>query len=393
MPGLIEMEPLQVPDVKEAGASFSVVQQEVELNLNFTTRKITGWTELTIEPHSRDLRSIRLQSRGATVNNVVVDGKYPVPATSLRYRDPYEGLNNVRGTYGAQQHHLIRENVEDALKDPAESNLVIAFPKQMRIRQMDPLGTGILRVSTNGTADGILNTPLRTAPADDENTMFMTFTVRMDFIVEDTRYALHWAGLGDGDTRYPQVYTTASAVPGSHASFAFPCVGTASSRCAWKITLQVPRTLGDIGRSPRSRADQTDDTQTSDTLTVDVDQKDVEMTDNDSFFEDDAFASLLSTEEKERELVVVATGFMEDSDAPGVKEQYMRKWSFYCETPVAAHHVGFAIAPFERINLAEYRESENEELLKSQAVSIHGFCLPGRAAELRNICMPLTMVC
>jgi hypothetical protein len=70
----------------------------------------------------------------------------------------------------------------------------------------------------------------------------------------------------------------------------------------------------------------------------------------------------------------------------------LRKWVFHCETPVAAHHIGFAIGPFERVNLTEFRENENEEQLKLQAVNIYGFCLPGRVAELRNIGMPLTMV-
>jgi transcription initiation factor TFIID subunit 2 len=59
---------------------------------------------------------------------------------------------------------------------------------------------------------------------------------------------------------------------------------------------------------------------------------------------------------------------------------------------VAAHHIGFVIGPFEQVNLTGFRESDQEEKLKDNAVNVYGFCLPGRAAELRNIGMPLTMV-
>lgn len=55
--------------------------------------------------------------------------------------------------------------------------------------------------------------------------------------------------------------------------------------------------------------------------------------------------------------------------------------------------MGFSIGPFEELNLSEFRESEQDDKLGQSAVSIHGFCLPGRADEMRNTCMPLAMVC
>jgi transcription initiation factor TFIID subunit 2 len=311
MPALIEME--EAPqDQPPSEPTFSVIQQEVELDVDFRTRQVTGWTELTIEPHSKDLRLIKLCSRGIAVRNVTVEGKHP--AAAVQYYDPYNGLR-VRETYGVHQHHQIRENIDAALKDPPEPNLIITLPKQVRVRQVSLLDSGIKAQAPSTTAGGLVETP---APkgADDGEPMFVPITVRMAFTVEDSRHALHWAGLQDGDNRYPHVYTTASAIPGIPSSFAFPCVGTPSSRCSWRLTIQCPRTLGDIGRKGPSNVvssnaphAQTNGTSASNIAAEDADMPDVESVDG-----DDYFGSTLMEEEKDRELVVVGSGFMEDSD-------------------------------------------------------------------------------
>jgi transcription initiation factor TFIID subunit 2 len=71
----------------------------------------------------------------------------------------------------------------------------------------------------------------------------------------------------------------------------------------------------------------------------------------------------------------------------------MRRWIFHCSAPVGAHHIGFAIGPFEQVDFAQFRETGKEDQLKEQAVSVHGFCLPGREDELRNTGLPLQMAC
>ena len=66
--------------------------------------------------------------------------------------------------------------------------------------------------------------------------------------------------------------------------------------------------------------------------------------------------------------------------------------SFLCLTPVSPWHVGFAIGPFEHVDLAEFRENDEEERLGQNAIPVHGFCLPGRSDELKNTCFPLAKV-
>lgn len=66
--------------------------------------------------------------------------------------------------------------------------------------------------------------------------------------------------------------------------------------------------------------------------------------------------------------------------------------SFLSTSPLAAQHIGFAIGPFEHIDLAEFREPDEDDKLGQNAVPVHGFCLPGRADEAKNTCLPLAKV-
>ena len=50
------------------------------------------------------------------------------------------------------------------------------------------------------------------------------------------------------------------------------------------------------------------------------------------------------------------------------------------------------IGPFEHVDLGEYRESDEDDKLGQNAVLTHGFCLPGRAEEMKNTCIPLAKV-
>ncbi len=67
--------------------------------------------------------------------------------------------------------------------------------------------------------------------------------------------------------------------------------------------------------------------------------------------------------------------------------------SFSIASPLAPQQIGFAIGPFEYVNLAEFRESDEDETLGQNAIPVEGFCLPGRGDELRNTCLPMAKVC
>jgi transcription initiation factor TFIID subunit 2 len=66
--------------------------------------------------------------------------------------------------------------------------------------------------------------------------------------------------------------------------------------------------------------------------------------------------------------------------------------SFSISSSVAPQQIGFALGPFEYLNLAEFRESDEDENLGQNAIPVDGFCLPGRADEVRNTCLPMAKV-
>lgn len=66
--------------------------------------------------------------------------------------------------------------------------------------------------------------------------------------------------------------------------------------------------------------------------------------------------------------------------------------SFACNTAIAARHIGFAIGPFAYLDLASLREVDEDEKLGQNAVQLHGYCLPGKLAELKNTCFPTAKV-
>lgn len=66
--------------------------------------------------------------------------------------------------------------------------------------------------------------------------------------------------------------------------------------------------------------------------------------------------------------------------------------SFISNVPLAPQHVGFTIGPFEYVDLTAFRESDEEDKIGQNAVPVHGFCLPGRADETKNTCVPLAKV-
>lgn len=44
------------------------------------------------------------------------------------------------------------------------------------------------------------------------------------------------------------------------------------------------------------------------------------------------------------------------------------------------------------MDLAQFRESDEDERLGQNAVPVHGFCLPGRGGEIKNTCLPMAKV-
>lgn len=66
--------------------------------------------------------------------------------------------------------------------------------------------------------------------------------------------------------------------------------------------------------------------------------------------------------------------------------------SFVCTNTVTPRHIGFAVGPFDHVDLSSFRETDEDEKLGQNAIRVHGFCLPGRKEEVANTCMPMAKV-
>ncbi|KAF2452655.1 hypothetical protein BDY21DRAFT_358347 [Lineolata rhizophorae] len=385
MPGLVTGDAMATPHAP----GFSVYSQKVELDINFATRSAFGRTELTILPHSRDLRHIRLNSRQCTrITRMSVEGK---PINVLEFEDVYAKLNVFSKETTVHQHHLLRKRIQPQIEEQPEEELVIAIPKSVHIREFDPFsaaGQGILLDKIGGAAlaaakqDGsdapvsaLETSGIRTAG---EQGQWAPIKVLMEYYVEEFRDGLQFVGLAEDDLRYPHVYTRNSPFPGA-ACCLFPCVDNPNSRCLWEISIRCPRTLGDAMR-PLGKY-----TATKETAGING-AKGSSGVNGVHPEEDDGTG--LSPEEKGLDMAVVCSGEMTD-EIIDKADQTRKVVTFSCQTPVAPHHVGFAVGPFEHVNLSDFRESDEDEKLGQNAIRVHGFCLPGRATEVENTCMTL----
>lgn len=299
MPALVQVE---VPQ-ENTEPQFSVTHQDVKLDVDFRSRKLVGFATITIQPLSKDLRTIPLNCRGIDVKSLTVEG-YSVEIP--RSRDPYEPYR-VREVYTVKQHEQLRHNIEKELKDPPEPTFVVTLPKQVRIKEFNP---NDLSGTNNAKVDSAIDAAM-TASFEDGDLVYTPLTLVVRYVVEKSREAVRWVGMHPGDSRYPHMYTCASSIPGLLPCFAFPIVGLASLRCSWRLRIDCPRTIGDFLRPKPVRTVNGNGlhAQEVDGPMNEIDSDAMEIDD-----EEPVAFSNLTDEEKDLELQVVGSGLMEDSD-------------------------------------------------------------------------------
>lgn len=337
---------------------FNVITQSVHLNLRFREKQIIGTTTLQIFKQRDDLEYITLDARqceidkdGVTVNNQKV---------RVEYRDPYELMDTPDGySWTGRQHHL-RTSRMKPLRPAQRAELSLSGREQKGCQP----AVGSLRIWLKPDNYKIRLKPqtpgVSGAPFNPFNPA--AFEVTIPYKVTHVRDGLHFAGVDDGDDRYPHAYTRHSAEPG-YASSLFPCVDDRTRLVQWKVSLQFPKTVADaLGQALASHpVAQTTAQRTSDGLS---------LTEGDKLLELTAVCSgnLVGTRDAEGETKIM------DFEVNNC----------------GAQHIGFAVGPFEDVDLySTYRSEEDEQKLGVQAVKVHGYCLPGRRDEVCNTCQPL----
>ncbi|KAE8451045.1 hypothetical protein EG329_004717 [Mollisiaceae sp. DMI_Dod_QoI] len=396
MPGvLLDMESQGPAPPKVPEYGFVVSHQKLELEVDLSTQSITGRVEITILPQIRDLRTIKIDARQCAIpqNGVRING---IPA-EFEYEDTMAALTIPPAhVWSGEQYGMQRDRILP-LTDNRKANgaLEITLPKQVRIEEVDPfsenaasavtsraLGASAARISSvalDGTSGPLSATTLTPKTAAEQAARFQPLYVSISFSIKNFRDGLHFVGVNEGDARFPHVYTRHSMDSGT-ASCIFPCIDDPAMRCTWEISIKCSRTLGDALKRkptpPKNRG-----------LNHILARRGLANAIVNTASEE--YEVPLSDEEKLLEMTVVCSGELMN-ETTDLDDSSKKIVSFICSTIVAPQHIGFAIGPFEQVDLSEFREVEDDEKLgQGQTVPVTGYCLPGRADEVRHTCTPM----
>ncbi|KAL8815209.1 MAG: hypothetical protein Q9223_005632 [Gallowayella weberi] len=372
MTSIPELQSPQLPS-----PTFSVSHQKLELDIDLLTRRLKGRTEILINPHSKDLKTVRLNCRQSDIRRVTAGNKH---CPNVVYEEPYS-KTTLRWDAGVHQHHLLRRKIEGQLKNPPEEELVINLPKSFKIEDVDPFSIAASTplgarssVGLNSKEDH-LGEASSARTAVEQDLRYKPFPIVIDFEISQIRDGIQFVGWESEDLRYPHAYTKSFSAPGK-ACCLFPCIDSLAARCTWEISIKCSKTIGDALSPPR--LNMVNGTGSG----VNGVHKDIVNSALDSF------QSNMSAEDQALELVVICTGDLTDEvDDHAVPTK--KTSIFSCTSPLSAQQLGFAIGPFEHVDLAEFRDGAEDDKLGQNAVPLHGFCLPGRTEDLRNTCLPM----
>lgn len=384
--------------VEVASAEYSVLHQRVDLDIDFATRSLKGSTEVTVQPHVKNLRGIRLHCRQCKPTAIQAGGI----TAKYEYDDPYRKLR-MQGDSNVHQHEMLKTKIAHSLQPAPLPELLIFLPARLKIQELhvDPTSqlpeyNGIPSLQQQESdAIAMTDTPRLAATISQQGPQFAPIKLFIEFEVDTFRDGLHWIGCDPDDKRYPYVYTKAEPLAGN-TSCIFPSLDDANSRCSWEISIRCPRTLGDAFRVEKTLQTHSEPSEEAQIEGEDMD--DVEMVNgaarsakmaNQISSSISEYLIELSDDDAALDLAVICVGEQTD-DVVDSEDETRHTVTFVLNEPCMARHIGFAIGPFERINLSSSRDAEEEERLGQSAVKVEGFCLPDRGAEVRNTCFPLT---
>lgn len=388
MPGAV-VEPEQAPAQEvEAPAApeppidptppreYTVISEQISLDIDFREKSIKGRADIYVTCRKL-LSEVFIDSRqcDVDVNNITVSG-CPTTAT---YDDPYVYADSPESyVWSAQQWQLRKSRMRPLLHrrrkelsaieheeqfscTPANGSLRVTIPSRKDIQAS--LAKLREQASNGKTVDQWDKVIL-------ENDDSLAYKISIPFMLRNIRDGLHFVGVDEADSRYPHIYTRHSIEPGT-ASSLFPCIDDPGCRSAWKISITFPRTLGDAFHQPLA---------TQQPANGSLKRKYGEEARRRQYS--------LTEEDKLLEMTVVCSGRLED-EMVNQDDETKKTMTFGCEYK-SAQHIGFAVGPFEHVDLwSEFRSEEDDERLGTNATKIHGYCLPGRADEVRNTCAAL----
>lgn len=372
--------PAEASSAQSTDRDVSVLSQSLDLEIDFRNQSLRGTTKIQVVPISRALRQIRLNCRQCRITRISVDNEI----ATYSYRDPFTRLK-PQCSYGVHQAHLFRGRLEPQFADPPQEELVIRVPNKIHLREANPFDSAAQDAFNRssrraGNASAGPDTPT-VSTATEQNLTYAPVEVNIDFEIPQIREGLQFVGLAPGDSRYPHAYTHNSPFPG-RACCLFPCFDDLQSRCSWDIRIQCARTLGEaLAKSHPDRPSSLHWEQKKDSA------REVEERSNLEADIEEIFG--LTRPEAAIDMQVVCSGELTDED-DSASEPGKKAWSFSCSAPVSANQIGFAVGPFETVELSDLREIDEDDRLGTDAVRVYAHCLPGRVDEVKNTTMAIS---
>ncbi|OAA62259.1 transcription initiation factor [Cordyceps fumosorosea ARSEF 2679] len=364
-----DLPPVDDLPVKE----YFILKQEVSLTVDFRDRCIHGTTDVflvtfndKVEEVFLDAAQCEIDTNRITiaemreVNGEAIEGQRRRAAAE--YNDPYKKLSQPQGWNWRVEHYDLRRIRARGVFHTRKSDV----PAENREFEGCTPAYGSLKVKLRGRDDRdrprlIVRKSMSNLDAPDKS--HKQYKITIPFVNRNPRDGLHFVGVDSLDSRFTHMYTRHSIQPGT-ASCIFPCVDDHGSRCDWRVSIKHPRTLGDALQQALA-------------------------TKKESNSLDRSFK--LAEEDKLREMSVVCSGFLvEETTDPD--DESMKIMTFEPEKKVSVQKLGFAVGPFEHIDLSsEFRTEEDEVKLGMSALKIHAYCLPGRGDWVRHTSAALTM--
>ena len=378
-----------------AEPEYTILKQRVDLDVDFAHQALKGSTEITLQPLVKDLREVNLHCRQCRPTLIQAGGI----TARWEYEDPYRRARMPEKST-AEQHSMLKRKIQNSLGPTPQAELSITLPSKLKIQELrvDPAtalpqydGTPNLE-RQEADAMAAVEAPAAQS-AQQQGPQFAPIKIYIEFEVASFRDGIHWVGVADGDARFPYMYTKAELDPGN-TSCIFPCMDNATTRCMWEIAIKCPRTLGDAFRKPKDQvsreAETTEAPGVPDANLVNG-PDDLNKIAQQQKQKKDEYLINLTPADAALELSVICIGELID-DIADSEDETRHTMLFSLSSAVTARHVGFAIGPFEHVDLAAFREADEEEKLGRSAVKIDAYCLPGRAEELRNTAYPVHLI-
>ncbi|PHH78364.1 hypothetical protein CDD80_6987 [Ophiocordyceps camponoti-rufipedis] len=362
-----------------------VIKQEVSLDVNFREKRIDGSTDIFMYTFSEKVDDFTLDAAHCEIltdritvteiheaNGELVEGpKRPVQA---EYLDPYAKLCHPESWNWTAEHHDLRRIRARSLFNARR----VDVPAENREGCTPAYGSLRISLRDRGEPDRP-KVIIRKSSANLEastDRMHKHYKVTIPFVNRNPRDGLHFVGVDPLDHRFSHMYSRHSIQPGT-ASCIFPCIDDHGARCDWRISIKFPRTLGDALQQALA-------TQRDTSLSNGTSQDRMLADGSDRL-------SRLAEEDKLREMTVVCSGFLVE-EAVDPLDDHKKVMVFEPEKKVSVQKLGFAVGPFEHIDLSsEFRAEEDEVKLGMSALKIHAYCMPGRGEWVRNTAAALTM--